>query len=214
MMVVVLLLLSIAFFCWHQQQQYILSESSSISFNGESRLHFLCYLLVAVACYCFTMDSWVPCLYYVFYAVCYQVAILDYKYQRISVIHCYLLLVCALLLAAFEITSLALFDAVISFSTAFAAGLLLYFLLYLSGKTNALGLGDVLLFPSLALLVSVYFLPYLLLISSIIAILHYLLLSGCKGRYIPFAPSLVIAALSLFFLQESGKLSFLSAYVP
>ncbi|OBX03360.1 peptidase [Gallibacterium genomosp. 1] len=209
-MVAVLLLLSIAFFCWHQQQQYILSEGASISFNGESGLHFLCYLLVAVACYCFTMDNWVSCLYYVFYAVCYQVAILDYQYQRISVIHCYLLLVCALLLAAFEISSLALFDAVISFSTAFVSGLLLYLLLYLSGKTNALGLGDVLLFPSLALLISVYFLPYLLLISSIIAILHYLLLSGGRGRYIPFAPSLVIAALSLFLLQESGKLSFLN----
>lgn len=214
MMVAVLLLLSVAFFCWHQQQHAILSDTPSVCFNVESSLHLLCYLLIALACYFLTMKSWAVGLYYVLYAICYQVAILDYKYQRISVIHCYLLLVCALLLAAFEISSLALFDAVISFSTAFVSGLLLYLLLYLNGKTNALGLGDVLLFPSLALLVSVYFLPYLLLISSIIAILHYLLLSGGRGRYIPFAPSLVIAALSLFFLQESGKLSFLSAYVP
>jgi|GEM_PF-4225649 len=209
MMVAVLLLLSVAFFCWHQQQHAILSDTPSVCFNVESSLHLLCYLLIALACYFLTMKSWAVGLYYVLYAVCYQVAILDYQYQRISVIHCYLLLVCALLLAAFEISSLALFDAVISFSTAFVSGLLLYLLLYLSGKTNALGLGDVLLFPSLALLISVYFLPYLLLISSIIAILHYLLLSGGRGRYIPFAPSLVIAALSLFLLQESGKLSFL-----
>lgn len=209
MMVAVLLLLSVAFFCWHQQQHAILSDTPSVCFNVESSLHLLCYLLIALACYFLTMKSWAVGLYYVLYAICYQVAILDYKYQRISVIHCYLLLVCALLLAAFEISSLALFDAVISFSTAFVSGLLLYLLLYLNGKTNALGLGDVLLFPSLALLISVYFLPYLLLISSIIAILHYLLLSGGRGRYIPFAPSLVIAALSLFLLQESGKLSFL-----
>lgn len=210
MMVAVLLLLSVAFFCWHQQQHAILSDTPSVCFNVESSLHLLCYLLIALACYFLTMKSWAVGLYYVLYAICYQVAILDYKYQRISVIHCYLLLVCALLLAAFEISSLALFDAVISFSTAFVSGLLLYLLLYLNGKTNALGLGDVLLFPSLALLISVYFLPYLLLISSIIAILHYLLLSGGRGRYIPFAPSLVIAALSLFLLQESGKLSFLN----
>ena len=206
MMIIILFFISLMFLLYlYFLPNWLTSEHDSNfpcrSYQQDYRYHCLIYSGLSFGCsllFSFWLQS---LLYYFLGSFCYLIAYIDYRYRLISILHCYILILLALVFLALKINPLAIEDAVLSFAIAFLGGCLFYFVCqFICGK-DTLGLGDILLFSSLSLFIFPKFLSYFLLISCIIAFAFYFL-SKTQTRTLPFAPSLVISALIIFSLQQ------------
>ena len=71
-------------------------------------------------------------------------------------------------------------------------------------KKSSLGIADPLVFAALSAYLQLTLVPYFLILSSLVGIIWYLL--NGHGRRIPFLPSIVLAFVLIFGLQEVGLL--------
>ncbi|WKS98904.1 prepilin peptidase [Gallibacterium salpingitidis] len=129
----------------------------------------------------------------------YLVVYIDYRYQLISVIHCYTLILLALLFSMLQVSTLPIEQAILSFTIAFLGSTLCYFLCYFILGKDSFGLGDTLLFSALSLLIAPDFLAYYLLCSCMLALLYTFI---SKSKQIAFAPYLIISAILCFYFQQ------------
>lgn len=164
-------------------------------------LHNIFYLGLSIICYLQYTLWWHILLHYCLFGICYLIAYIDYRYRLISVLHCYTIILLALLFAKLGLNPLSLEQAIMSFTIAFLASISVYFGCYFLLGKDKLGLGDVLLFSALSLLLSPAFLSYFLLISCIIALLFVMVFKR-QAKTLPFAPSLIFSALILFIYNR------------
>ncbi|WP_082966202.1 prepilin peptidase [Gallibacterium salpingitidis] len=176
-------------------------SSVSCFFRQDCYFHLLWYVGLSGCCYLIPTLWWHSFLYYFLFGFSYLVAYIDYRYQLISVIHCYTLILLALLFSMLQVSALPIEQAILSFTIAFLGSTLCYFLCYFILGKDSFGLGDTLLFSALSLLIAPDFLAYFLLISCIIALMFYVMRNK-KSKTLPFAPSLIIAALTIFSSQQ------------
>ncbi|WP_082985622.1 prepilin peptidase [Gallibacterium genomosp. 3] len=164
-------------------------------------LHSVFYLGLSIICYLQYTLWWHILLHYCLFSFCYLIAYIDYRYRLISVLHCYTIILLALLFAKLGLTPLSLEQAIVSFTIAFLASISVYFGCYFLLGKDKLGLGDVLLFSALSLLLYPAFLSYFLLISCIMALLFVMVFKR-QAKTLPFAPSLIFSALILFIYNR------------
>ncbi|MFC0323485.1 prepilin peptidase [Gallibacterium melopsittaci] len=165
-------------------------------------IHLVIYTLFIISCLLTTSLWWHTYLYYCLLSFCYVIAYLDYRYRLISIVHCYIIIMLALLFVLLQLNHLTIEQAIISFCFAFIGSISCYFVCFFWYGKEKLGMGDILLFSALALFISPTQLPYLLLLASSITITYYIITHN-KNHALPFAPGLVIAMFILFSINNS-----------